>query len=74
MDKTTIIYACSAYYLAFALFHIGFWKLFNWKIELSKLNFANSAIMQILNLRLIFMCFLMAFIYFKYPQELIRAC
>jgi hypothetical protein len=73
MDKTTIIYACSAYYLVFALFHIGFWKLFNWRTELNKLNFANRAIMQILNLRITFMCFLMAFIYFKYPQELINS-
>jgi hypothetical protein len=72
MDKTTIIYACSVYYLAFAIFHIGFWKLFNWKIELKKLHFTNRAIMQILNLRIIFMCFLMAFIYFKYPHELLN--
>jgi hypothetical protein len=72
MEKTTIIYACSVYYLAFAVFHIGFWKLFNWKIELKKLHFTNRAIMQILNLRIIFMCFLMAFIYFKFPQELLN--
>jgi hypothetical protein len=72
MDKIIIIYACSVYYLAFAVFHIGFWKLFNWQIELKKLHFTNRAIMQILNLRIIFMCFLMAFIYFKYPQELLN--
>jgi hypothetical protein len=73
MDKITILYACSAYYLAFALFHIGFWKLFNWRTELRKLNFANRAIMQILNLRIIFMCLFMSFIYCKYPQELINS-
>ncbi len=72
MDKITILYACSAYYLAFALFHIGFWKLFNWQKELKKLHFTNRSIMQILNLRIIFMCFLMAFIYFNYPQELLN--
>ncbi len=73
MDKTALFYACSVYYLAFAIFHIGFWRLFNWTIELKKLSFTNRAVMQILNLRIIFMCFLMAFIYFKFPQELMSS-
>ena len=73
MDKTAFFYACSVYYLAFAVFHIGFWRLFNWTIELRKLSFTNRAVMQILNLRIIFMCFLMAFIYYRFPQELMQS-
>jgi hypothetical protein len=72
MDKTTIIYACSVYNVSFAIFHIGFWKLFNWKTELAKLHFTNRAIMQIFNMRIIYLASLMAFIYFRYPQELLN--
>lgn len=39
----------------FALFHMGFWKLFDWKRELRKSGFVNAAITQILNLRLIYL-------------------
>jgi hypothetical protein len=46
------------YNLAFAVFHILFWKIFDWKSELSKVSFLNRAIMQVLNLCLTF-CFLM---------------
>ncbi|MGX5730872.1 hypothetical protein ACWKWK_10115 [Pseudoxanthomonas beigongshangi] len=41
--------------LGFALFHLGFWKLFRWKEELAKVGFATRAITQILNLRLIYL-------------------
>jgi len=48
------------YNLAFAVFHLFFWKIFKWDSELSSLNFLNSAIMQVLNLCLTF-CFLIFF-------------
>ncbi len=41
--------------LGFALFHLGFWKLFRWKDELARVGFATRAITQILNLRLIYL-------------------
>jgi hypothetical protein len=40
--------------LGFALFHLGFWKLFDWKRDLARNHPANRAIIQILNLRLIY--------------------
>eukprot|EP01133_Synstelium_polycarpum_P016584 gene16584-19702_t len=43
-----------AYAFSFAVFHTLFWHLFKWKSELKKLSYANRAIMQILNLRLIY--------------------
>ncbi|MCJ7771591.1 MAG: hypothetical protein MUP22_00495 [Desulfobacterales bacterium] len=48
------------YNLAFAVFHCLFWKIFKWDSELSQLNVLNRAIMQVLNLCLIF-CFLIFF-------------
>lgn len=66
----TIIFLCGLHSLAFAIFHIFFWKLFNWKNELSKLNYANRAIVQILNIRIIFLLFFVAFICFYFADEL----
>jgi hypothetical protein len=59
--------------VAFALFHIGFWKLFDWKTDLKSLSFANSGVIQILNLRLIYIFFFTAFICFVYPEELLHS-
>ena len=40
------------YVLAFAVFHLAFWKLFDWKNELPKLKPVNRGVMQVLNIRL----------------------
>lgn len=66
-----VIYVCGVYSLAFALFHIGFWKMFKWKSEFKKLSFANKGIMQILNVQLIYYFILVAFICFIFPAELL---
>lgn len=66
-----IIYLCGAYSVGFAIFHLFFWRLFNWKNELQKLSIANRAILQISNLRLIYLSFLVSFICFCFPTELI---
>jgi hypothetical protein len=67
----TIIFLCGLYSTAFAIFHILFWRLFNWKKELQKLSFVNRAIVQILNTRIIYFFLFVAFICFVYPDELI---
>jgi len=38
------------YCIAFAIFHLLFWKLFRWKADLQRLTDVNRAIMQVLNL------------------------
>lgn len=40
------------YCLAFAAFHLTFWKIFRWKADLRQLTPVNRAITQVLNLRL----------------------
>lgn len=69
----TVIFICGLYSIAFAIFHVFFWKLFHWKKELSKLSFANKAIVQILNTRLIYFFLFIAFICFVYPDELLSS-
>ncbi len=44
--------------LTFGLFHLAFWKVFDWENELFKLDQANSNIMQMLNIGTI--CFLLS--------------
>ncbi len=72
MESISILYICGIYNLFFAIFHMFFWKIFNWKKDLEKNSIANRAIMQILNLRLIYIFLLMAYIYLFFPKELME--
>ncbi|NML21249.1 hypothetical protein HHL16_10220 [Pseudoflavitalea sp. G-6-1-2] len=65
-----ILFFCGLYSLAFAIFHMGFWKLFGWKKDLTKLQFYNRGIMQILNCRLIYIFLLLAFLYLYFGEAL----
>lgn len=71
-DKTFLLDLCGIYNLAFAIFHLFFWKLFKWKEDFRKNSVGNRAIVQILNIRLIYVFLLMAFIYLVYPQQLME--
>lgn len=71
MNKTLLLYICGLYNLSFAVFHIYFWKIFRWKEDLKSNSIANRAIIQILNIRLIYVFLLMAFIYFFSPDQLV---
>ena len=66
----TIIFICGLYNIAFALFHFGFWKIFQWNHDLKKLSFANKAIMQILNIQISYYFILTAVICFVFSTEL----
>lgn len=67
----TILFICGFYNIAFALFHTGFWKIFHWNTELKKLSFANKAIMQILNIQIIYYFVFTAVICFAFSTELL---
>ena len=54
MDTLTVLlWLCAVHSLGFALFHVAFWKLFDWPRSLRSTTLANRAIIQILNTRLI---------------------
>jgi hypothetical protein len=65
-----IIYLCGVLSVAFAFFHIGFWKLFEWKSDLEKLSFINKGVMQIFNVQIIYYFFFVSVICFLFPSEL----
>jgi len=70
LNAKSIVLICGFYSIGFAIFHLFFWKLFDWKNDLKKLKFGNKAIMQILNIRLIYVFSLVAVICFCFPEEL----
>lgn len=56
--------------LGFAAFHLAFWKLFDWKRDLARNSTFNRAIMQILNLRLVYVFLGMGALALAFGREL----
>lgn len=53
--KTSLwIYAAAGYNVALALFHLMFWRIFQWRAELPKLHPVNRGAMQVMNIMLTF--------------------
>ncbi|MEO6759838.1 MAG: hypothetical protein ABIO24_10330 [Saprospiraceae bacterium] len=71
MDKILVTIG-GVYSLAFAVFHLYFWKLFRWKDQLYLLHPGNRAIVQILNVRLIYVFLCMAALCFFYRDALLE--
>ena len=70
MNDQLMMYLCGIYSLGFAIFHMRFWRLFNWRTELEKLEPYNKGIVQIVNIRLIYFFLFVAAICFIFPREL----
>jgi len=70
MDSSLLIWIGGLYNLAFLIFHDFFWKIFDWKDDLKKLTPINKAIMQVLNLMLIFVLLIFAYVSFFHVQEM----
>ena len=74
MSKTIsewLIFSAGIHSVSFAIFHVFFWQLFSWKKELAKVNIATRAIIQILNIQLIFLLLYVAVMCFVFPKELL---
>ena len=71
MDMDVVVWLCGVHSLAFALFHLGFWKLFDWPRDLRGTSVATRAVTQILNLRLIYVFFAVAAACFFLPDDLL---
>lgn len=69
----TLLIAGGAFHLALAVFHLFFWRIFHWKEDLPSLTRINRAVMQILNLCLTFLFFIMAYVSFVHASELISS-
>ncbi|KRD77632.1 hypothetical protein [Lysobacter sp. Root983] len=70
MSAHTWIWLGGLHSLAFAGFHLAFWKLFRWRDTLKTATVADRAILQILNLRLIYVFLGVAVLCFFYTDEL----
>ena len=66
------LFAGGIFNLGFTVFHLFFWKLFDWKKDLASLTPVNRSVMQILNLCLTFMIFMMAYLSLFQPHEMLR--
>ncbi|MCB1175271.1 MAG: hypothetical protein KDK39_16975 [Leptospiraceae bacterium] len=56
--------------IGLALFHIGFWRIFNWGKTLPRMNKMDRAVMQVMNLCLIVLFSSMAGLYFYFGGSL----
>ena len=70
MSASAWIWLGGLHSLAFAVFHMAFWKLFGWRRTLQSATVADRAILQILNLRLIYVLLGVAALCFFYTDEL----
>jgi len=53
------------------LFHLSFWKIFNWPENLKCLNFMDRGIIQVLNVHVAFSVLVFAVVSIFYYKELI---
>ena len=65
-----LIFACGLHSAAFALFHLGFWRLFDWPRTLQATTWPNRAILQIANAQLVWVFTGVALLCFAMPGEL----
>ena len=66
-----VVCLCGLHSVLFALFHLGFWKIFSWKRELQTASISTRAILQIANLRLIYIIVGIAVLCFLFPEDLV---
>ena len=59
------------YNIVLVIFHLMFWRLFDWKNDLRNLSFLNRAIMQVLNLSLSFAFIIFGYISLVHTKELL---
>lgn len=67
-----LIKAGGVYFIGLTIFHILFWKIFDWPRDLQSLSFLNRAIMQALNVSLTFVFVVFAYLSFAHTQELLE--
>ena len=70
MDEILLVIG-GIYNLLFAVFHLLFWKIFDWKNDLALLTLVNRAIMQVINLCLTFVFIIFGVISLLHPNQMI---
>jgi hypothetical protein len=62
--RKILLYIGGSITLCFSIFHLAFWKLFNWQEELIKLDPENKGIIQMLNIVSVYTLLFGAFVSF----------
>lgn len=70
MSGTALLVLCAVHSFAFALFHLGFWRLFGWPRTLQATTTANRAILQIANVQLVWVFTGVGLLCLCFPDEL----
>lgn len=70
--KLTLLTIGAIYNLCFLVFHVFFWKVFRWKADLRSLTETNRGIMQVLNLRLIYVFLVFGVVSLCYSSSLLN--
>lgn len=65
------LFAGGIFNLGFTIFHLFFWKLFDWEKDLASLTPVNRSVMHILNLCLTFLIFVMSYVSLLLPQDML---
>ena len=66
----TLVLLAGLHSLGFAVFHAGFWRMLRWSSTLESAGTVNRAVIQVLNLRLIYVFLGIAALCFFFPHEL----
>ncbi len=69
MNSHGWLFAAAGYNLALTVFHLGFWRIFRWRDQLSRVNPVNRGVMQVMNCMLIFVFGFMAILQAAYAAE-----
>ena len=67
----TVLLLCALHSFGFALFHLGFWRLFGWPRTLQSTTLPNRAIVQIANVQLVWVFTGIGLLCLLYPWELV---
>jgi len=71
MSNETLLIIGGIYHIAFFVFHLFFWKIFNWKKSLAPINRVQRGVMQVLNLCLMFAFLIFAYISLFHTHEML---
>jgi len=71
MNEALII-SGGIYTVVLIIFHVMFWRIFNWPETLKTLNYVNKATMQVLNISITFIFCIFAYLSFAHTQELLN--
>ena len=70
--KEALIISGGIFTVALIIFHLLFWRIFKWPETLKSLNYVNKATMQVLNISITFIFFIIAYISFVHTHELLN--